>query len=502
MYVIAHDVGTGGNKAVLVRTDGALVGSAVERYPTYSSRPGWVEQEPDDWWSSVTRNTQQLLQKHAIKPEWISCLVFCTQMLGIIPVASDGRPLRRAIIWMDARAESQAKQLMRRAINSWLFTLVAGGAASGKDVVPKLIWLQQHEPSIFKMTAKFLDVNGYLVHRCTGEMIIDWTAASVTGLFDLKRKRWNRLLLRLTGTPVTKLPALHKSIKVVGGLGEEAAQQMGLQVGTAVVCGGGDAPMAALGTGAVTEGSAHLYLGTSGWVGVTTVRRHNGRRGVATIQSADPDRFLLLAETETAGACLEWLAKTLYVSDGEPVSESVYQEMNQAAATIEPGAGNLVFMPWLTGERAPVNDISVRSAFINLRLDHTLEHMTRAVYEGIAYNYRWILEILHQEYQFHFDSLRVIGEGTESRILMQILADVTNRRIEKVTDARTAGAKGAALAACLAMGYLPDFAQLEQATNVAEVFNPQEQYRSAYNHLFDTYKQLYTALKPIYRRLN
>ena len=502
-YIIAHDVGTRGNKAVLTDPQGRIFSRAFEGYQVQYPQPHWAEQEPEDWWWAVTRTTQRLLTECSVAPEDVLCMIFSTQMLGIVPMDAEGAPLRPGIIWLDGRAGCQAQQLMRKLINPRIFAAVVGAEATGKDVLPKLMWLQQNEPNLVARTHKFLDVNSYLIYRSTGRMVADWTAASGTGVFNLKSKKWDDFLIRFLGVPGDKLPDLLPSNEQVGGLTTSAARDFGLLEGTPIVCGAGDVAAAAVGSVAVGEGEGHICLGTSGWVGVVTEKSPTGRYGVATIQSADPTKCFLIAEMETGGICLQWIADQFYQREqSDPEMENVFALMDAAVHEVEAGAGRILFTPWMYGERSPVSDVYVRSTFLNLSVDHQREHMLRAVYEGVAYNLRWILEIMSRKFGWQQNVIRTIGGGARSDAWLQIIADVTGKRVEKVASPQEAGAVGAALVAAIGLGVYPDFQALKEVIQVARTFEPRAESAQLYEELFDAYKKVYRALKGIYRQLN
>ncbi|HID64830.1 MAG TPA: hypothetical protein EYP49_19095 [Anaerolineae bacterium] len=501
-YIIAHDVGTGGNKAVLVDPQGHIHGRAFAPYAVTYPRPDWAEQDPADWWQAVARGTRQLLEQTGLQPGDILAVTFSTQMLGVVPVDGSGTPLRPAIIWLDGRAQKQAQQIMRKFLGPKVFAAAAGTPLSGKDVMPKMLWLKQNEPQLFARTAKFLDVSGYLLYRSTGRMVADWTAASVVG-FDLKKKEWMNWLFKYVGLPTEKLPTPVKSMDQVGGLVSSAATDCGLLEGTPVIAGAGDAPSAAVGSGAVGEGEGHIYLGTSGWVGVVTERIVTGKHGVVSIHSADPTRCFLIAETETAGACLQWIADQFYRQEqADPQVENVFQLMDAVVEKVEPGSGYLIFTPWMYGERAPVFDTFVRSTFLNLSCDHGREHILRAVYEGVAYNLRWIMEIMADKFGYRQEALRVVGGGARGAPWMQIIADVTGKRIETGSNPQEAGAVGAALVAAVGLGIYPDFAALKDVIEVTRTFEPRSDHAGVYDCLFAAYKKVYRSLKAVYREIN
>jgi xylulokinase len=501
-YIIAHDVGTGGNKAVLVDTAGKVCATAFQPYPVHYPHPDWAEQQPDNWWRAVTSTTRQVVEQAGISPGDVLCMVYTTQMLGIVPMGSDGEPLRPAIIWLDARAPEQAERIMRKFLHRKLFAAVAGAELSGKDGLPKLLWLKEHEPQVYQGMTCFLDVNGYLTYRATGTMAFEWSSASAFA-FDLKKKDWMRWIIRYIGVDLDKFPPLVRSTDQVGTLTAEAAQECGLLEGTPIFGGGGDAPGAAVGAGAVHEGDGHIYLGTSGWVGVVTNKTPTGRRGVVCIHSADPEKALLFAEMETAGACLKWIADEFYRAEqADPNVPNVYALMDQDVEKLPPGSEFLICTPWLYGERAPIADTWVRSTFFNLSADHTREHLLRAVYEGVAYNLRWIIEIVEKTFGFPLPTLRVIGGGARGKPWMQIIADVTGRRVETVANPQEAGAVGAALTAAVGLGLYSDFGQLRKVVRVEQDFEPQAANAEVYDFLYRAYQRLYHSLRGLYREVN
>ena len=359
-YIITHDVGTSGNKAVLIDCQGRVQGSAFAPFQIHYPRPHWAEQEPEEWWHAVAVTTRQVLAQCGVEPREVIAMVHTTQMLGIVPIGPEGAVLRRAIIWMDARAPEQAERIMRKFLGRRVFAAVAGAEISGKDGLPKLLWLKENEPEVYNGMSFFLDVNGYLLYRATGNSVFEWSCASAFG-FDLKKKDWLRGIIRYIGLDLTKFLPLVRSVDCVGKLTADAAAACGLLQGTPVFGGGGDAQGAAAGSGAVGEGEGHIYLGTSGWVGIVTQRTPTGRQGVASIQSADPEKALLFAEMETAGACLKWIADQFYRHEqADPNVPNVYALMDQDVGSVPPGSDHLICTPWMYGERAPIHDTWVR----------------------------------------------------------------------------------------------------------------------------------------------
>lgn len=485
MYFVGHDLGTSGNKAVLVDAEGNVRASAVGSYPLHRPRPGWAEQSPDEWWSAVVETTRSVVARADVDPKDIAGLGFAGQMLALVALDGEGRPTRPAVSWLDARAEEQARRITRRFGGERILHLLAGASPTGKDLVAKLAWIEQHEPEVFRRTQAFTDATGYLVARSTGELVIDPTAAGCTGMLDTESRSWNRLLSRLISFPLSKMPRLVASTDVAGPLGARAASELGLRRGTPVVMGMADIPAAAVGSGAVLPGQGHVYLGTSSWIGIRTEGAKNApKTGIASVPSADRRGHLLIGESETAGACRDWLTQRMNLGD---------DELESGVLGTPPGADGLLFLPWMYGERSPVPDAALRGGFVGLSLEHERAHLGRALYEGIALNLRWILEecaLLGEA----CPTLRAIGGGTRSEAWSQILADVLERPIERVAEPRLAGAIGAALVAAVGTGALDSVAAIGPRVRVDRVFLPRREHREVYARSYAAFRSLQPAL--------
>lgn len=487
---------------MLADMQGVVHATSYVPYPVHYPHHDWAEQEPEDWWNAIVTSTRQVMQQAGIAPREVLAVAHSTQLLGIVPMGSDGCPLRPAIIWLDARAPEQARRIMRKFLGPKVFAMLSGAELSGKDGLPKLLWLKQQEPEIYRKMTCFLDVNGYLLYRSTGRRVFEWSCASAFG-FDLAKKDWLRGIIRYIGLDQDKFPALVRSVDRVGGLTAEAARDCGLLEGTPVFGGCGDAQAAAVGSGATDEGGTHIYLGTSGWAGVITSRKPTGDHGVVCLQSADPGNALLFAEMETAGACLKWIADEFYQAEkADPNVPNVYALMDEKVQTIPPGSDSLICTPWMYGERCPVSDTWVRSTFFNLSADHTREHLLRAVYEGVAYNLRWIIEIVEKGFHYMVPTLRLIGGGARGAPWMQIIADVTKRRVETVAHPLEAGAVGVALTAAIGLGEYSGFQDVRKVVTVDRTFEPQPANAGCYDRLYQTYHRLYTCLHDLYYEVN
>lgn len=498
-YLLAYDVSSTGCKAAIVSTEGQLEETAFQGYPTYFPKPLWAEQDPEDWWQAIIASTRQVLKTSKVESDQIRGMAFCTTVTNMIVLDKEKNLLRPAIFWMDGRAGEQARFVMRRLGGERIFTQIIGATPSGKDLFPKYLWLKSHEPDIYEKGEYFLDASGYILFRTTGELAYEWSIASGLGLFNFKTKQFDSLLMRFFGLDADKFPPLVRSIDRVGELTREAAEDLGLKPGIPVFGGAGDPMIAAVGSGTVHEGDAYLNLGTSAFIGVMLRKQVTGRRGLATLQSADPDLLMPFGETSTAGASLEWAVRELY--GAEPGAESL-AAMDRDVEQAEPGAGGLIFTPWMYGERCPIPDESLRGAFINLSLNRTRQQMARAIYEGIAFNLRWILDSIDELYGIKCETLRVIGGGARGLPWLRIIADVTGCRLEVLPDPRERLAVGAALVAAVGLEIYPSFQALKPLVPVELVIDPDHSHRDRYTELYAAYRRVYPALRDLYHDLN
>lgn len=499
-YIIAHDIGTSSDKAVLVDYSGRIISMSTYAYPTFYPEPGWVEQNPEDYWTAVCKTSSTLVENTGIDPKQVSGIVFSTQAQGVIPVAKDGTVLYNNITWVDGRAEKQAEYIMNRVGGKKIFTLFAGTPIMGKDCIAKITWIKQERPEIYEKTHLILDVNGYLKYKCTGKMVTELSGASSYGL-DLKKKEWMSVF-PLVGIDMDRLPPLVASTDIVGGLTEEAAEAMGLASGTPVLGGCDDVQAAAVGSGMCGDGDLHIYLGTSAWVAVTSKDKDKFLHGAAAIQSADKNMNLIAGITESAGANIGWIKEQFFRREAEELGDKIYKYMDSVVADIPPGSDHLICTPWMLGERCPVSSTTTRATLFNMTMVHTREHIMRAMYEGIGYNLRWILENYKKDYGFKCDDFRIIGGGALDDGWMQIIADITGKSFSVVADPRNAGAVGAAVIALIGLGELDGFDKAKEFVKVDRHFSPNPENAEIYNKLFADYKNVYKGLEDVYRQAN
>ena len=527
-YVIAYDIGTTGVKTCLFGIDRTitLLGARSALYGLYLLPGGGAEQDGDEWWSAMCSTTRALLADAEAAPGEIAGLSFCSQMQGMVLVDQNGVPVHRPMSYMDQRARRELREGMAHGLqiagaNAELLlrSLRATGAAacSVKDPVWKYKWVERNEPEAFRRAYKWLDVKEYLLCRCTGRFVMTEDSAYATLLYDTRKGRegWCGELVRRLGVRPEHLAEIVRSTDVVGGLTAGAAAELGLAAGTPVFGGGGDASLIGVGAGCVRTGDTHIYCGTSGWVS-TVLDRQKLDLGamIAAIVGAQSGKYNYFAEMETAGKCLEWVKDHLAldeigiylrkasVADGpEAAYASLYDYMSAVIAKAPPGAGGVLFTPWLHGNRCPFEDPNAAGMFFNIRLETGKTELIRAVVEGVCYHLRWMLERQEKKVRTS-DPVRFVGGGALSPETCQILADVLGRAVETVASPQYVGAVGAAGVMGVGLGLIPSLDAAGDFVPVVRRFVPEAGNREVYDRGYAVFTKLYAANKTNFRLLN
>jgi xylulokinase len=499
-FIIAHDLGTTGNKASLYNREGQMLASSFYAYRTELPRVNWVEQNPADWWQAVCVSTRQLLATAKVLPADVACVAFSGQMMGAVAVDRQARPLRNAIIWADMRAVAEAQRIIdgvgwERAYR------ITGHRASSSYSGAKILWVREHQPEVFAQTHKFLHAKDFIVARLTGHFVTEPTDASGMNLYDLRTGDWSAEILDAIELDPALLPELHASTDVVGEVTPAAAEETGLATGTPVVVGGGDGMCAAVGAGVVAEGSAYNYVGSSAWIALATAAPILDP-GLRTFTWAHmvPGMFSPCGTMQAAGGSYQWVRDTLCPPEVDAANRlglSPYELINLQAESSPPGANGLLFLPYLLGERSPRWNPKARGAYIGLTMKHTRADMIRATLEGITLNLRVILEAFEQQ-GASVAAIRVIGGGARGRIWRQIMADIYGVPILRPALLEEATSLGAAIAGGIGVGIFPDFGIAERLTPIVERAEPDPSLRSLYDQLYAAFNQAYDLLTPLY----
>ncbi len=518
-YVICYDLGTTGVKTCVFQIGEKirLLGSDYASYALYVLENGGAEQDTEEWWQAMCVTTRAVLAATNLEGSDIKAVSFCSQMQCLVLVDREGKPVRRAVSYMDNRASAlfgKGPGLLQ--LLTWL-RLTKAAPVSAKDPLWRYKWVEKYEPDHFARTHKWLDAKDYLACRLTGEITMTEGSAFPTFLYDVRpgRHGWSRKLCRLAGVRMEHLPRIIDSLEPVGPMTAEAADALGLLRGTTVFSGGGDAELIGVGVGAVEPGDTHLYLGTSGWISTVTGRQIvDIGRSMASIVGVQPDRYHYFAEMETAGKSLEWVKDHLaldeidiylekkQVTDSlESIYRSLYDYLCQVIDRVPAGSGGVIFAPWLHGNRCPFEDANARGIFFNIGLETGKSDLIRSVVEGIAFHCRLMMEA-HQHKLPVSKTIRVCGGIANAPVICQILADILEREIDVFPNPQNAGALGAAVLMATAMGKIPSVAGAKVMLPEPVTYKPDSEKREAYGKNYLVFSKLYKRNKPLFSILN
>ncbi len=503
-FILAHDLGTTGNKASLYNDQGEVSASSFYGYGASYPRPNWVEQDPNDWWQAVITSTQQLLAHSRVPSSDIACISFSGQMMGCLPVDRKANPLRSAIIWADTRATNQAQLLIDR-VGMQRTYAITGHRASASYSGAKFRWVKDEQPEIYKQAHKFLLAKDFIAARLTGEFVSDHSDASGMNLLDLRLRQWSPELVDAFELDTDKLPALKASTDIIGTVTRQAATETGLAAGTPVVIGGGDGPCAAVGAGVVRPGAAYTYIGSSSWIGLATSEPvYDPLLRTNTFAHLVPGLVTPTGSMQAAGGAYQWLRDNLCLPEVDSAAKldlSPYELMNLQAQESPPGANGLIFLPYLLGERSPHWNPEARAAFIGLTMGHKRSDMVRAVLEGVSLNLCIIL-CAFQEQGVDIDEMRLIGGGAKGAVWRQILADIFRIPIVRPRLLSEATSLGAAICGGVGVDIFPDFSIAEALTPIVDRSDPDLDLGDTYGRLYDIFVRAYPAIEPLFSDLN
>nr|VFJ47533.1 MAG: xylulokinase [Candidatus Kentron sp. FW] len=510
--ILTFDVGTSSVKATLFDREVRILANACEAYPLLLPHSGWAEQRPEDWWRAICRVTGKILARAAVPASCVVAINFAAQTCGTIPVDENGTPLHNCLIWLDTRSRPIAERIVGGfprirgyglpKLPRWLWLTNGIPNLSGKDPTSKILWFRETMPDIWRNTFKVLDVKDYLLHRCGGRYVTTPDCAHLTWLMDSRkdRKCWSPTLLASLKLDEERLPEIVPTTNIIGNLTPVAARELGLAMDTAIVAGASDVAASALGAGAILANHLHLYIGSSAWLGAhRPTRKVDVTSGIGTICSAFPDRYLLVAAQESAGSCVEWAARALGFFRDNRIS---LDDFNAAAGSAPAGTDELFFFPWLYGERAPMDDASLRGGFCNLSLAHGREEMSRAVLEGVALNIRWAMEHMERLCEEPGNPVRLVGGGANSALWCQILADVLQRPLHRIQSPHLAGCRGMATSTAVALGWRESLEQAATEVRVGNVYEPDTHHKALYDEKFSYFLHYLKNNRRWFRQLN
>ncbi|MCD8314717.1 MAG: xylulokinase [Firmicutes bacterium] len=500
-YLIGIDIGTSGTKTALFDEAGNVVASKTVEYPLYQPRSGWAEQDPDDWVRAAIEGLSAVAS--GIDAECVRGIGLSGQMHGLVMLDSEGKLLRRSIIWCDQRTEAQCREITETVGSEKLIKITNSPALTG-FTASKILWVRENEPEIYEKCRHILTPKDYVRYRLTGELATDVSDASGVQLFDIGARKWSDEMTSLLGIDAGMLPSVYESCEVTGVLSEDAANKTGLRRGIPVVGGAGDNEAAAVGCGVVSDGKAFATIGTSGVVFAHSERVKFDPKGrIHGFCAAVPGEYHVMGVIQSAGLSLRRLRDNVCAAECEAARRrgvDPYAIMDEEAEKSPVGSNGLIFLPYLMGERSPHLDPCARGGFIGLTAAHTRGDMIRSVLEGVIFAMRDSLSVFG-EIGISPSALTLCGGGASSPLWRQIAADIFGCEVDIVKSGE-GGALGAAILAGVGTGVYGGVKEAcGEIIKPARTYLPSEANRKRYDELYGIYDGLYGALRETNIRL-
>ncbi len=514
-YVLAVDLGTGGPKVGFVSLLGKVAWKHHVPVETQWGPGGAATQDAEHWWKVVCETAKRGLAEGQLRGHQVVAVSVTGQWASTVPVDEAGQPVGECVMWMDTRGAPHSRAVISGAVQGYKARAAAtwirrsGGvpSSSGADPIGHMLHLDRDQPDVARAARWYLEPVDYLSMRFAG--VAAATHASMTGAWLTDNRRLDVLdyddtLVRMAGIDRSKLPPLVPTGSIVGTVLPAVAAELGISPEAKVVTGTPDLHSAVVGSGCVRNWEPHMTISTTSWISCPIdVKKTDVIRQMATVPGLDNRSYLIANNQDTAGRCFEWFRDNVVGAD-DGLSDAPapsYEALCELAAAAPPGAGDVIFTPWLTGERSPIEDRRARGGFHNLSLATTRAHLARAVLEGVAYNSRWLLEGVDKFTKRRLDPVRIIGGGAQSDLWCQIVADVFGRTIERVAEPLHAGLRGAAVFAAMGLRLVrPD--EVRSLIPVDATFRPDPANRDVYDRLFAEFPGLYKAQKAMFGRLN
>ena len=502
-YLIGIDVGTSATKTVLFESTGKIAASSTKEYPIYQPRNGWAEQNPLDWWSAVKYTLNDVISKSGVNNLDIKGVGISGQMHGLVMLDKDGNVLDNAIIWCDQRTAKQCDQITNAVGYDNLIRITANPALTG-FTASKILWVRENKPEIYEKCRKILLPKDYIRYMLTGEFATEVSDASGMQLLDVPRRCWSDEVLSKLHIDKDLLANVYESPEITGFVHKKAAEETGLMEGTIVVGGAGDNAAAAVGTGVIADGMTFSTIGTSGIVySHTSTPKIDPKGRVHTFCCAVPNAWHVMGVTQAAGLSLKWFRDNLcqdIIEEAEEQGVDSYILMDKMAESIPIGCDNLIYLPYLMGERTPHLDADCRGVFFGLSNIHTKAHMIRAVMEGVSYSLFDCLNII-RGMNIETSNLLICGGGGKSPLWRQMIADMFNCPV-KTIQSQEGPALGVAILAGVGSKV---FTSVEQGCSLLvkekNIQQPIDGNLELYKKNYKIYRNLYYSLKKDFKDL-
>ncbi|MCW5966715.1 MAG: xylulokinase [Bryobacterales bacterium] len=495
MYWLGIDVGTGGTRALLVDAQGVIVaGFTAAHEDIHMEKPFWAEQRPEDWWNATQHAIRGVLSEASVSGDQVKGVGFSGQMHGLVLLDAQNQVIRPSLIWCDQRSQPQVDRINQKVGEAQVLKYIANPVLTG-FTLPKLLWVRDHEPKNYERTRKMLLPKDYVRFMLTGDFAMDVADASGTALFDVVNRKWATEFCHDLDIDTDLLPPSLECSDLAGKISASAAALTGLKAGTPVVAGAGDQAASAVGNGITEAGVVSCTIGTSGVVFAHMEEVAYDPKGrVHTFCHAVKGKWHVMGVTQGAGLSLQWFRNQL-----APGTD--YDELTNEASKSAVGAHGLIWLPYLMGERTPHLDAGARGGWIGITARHTRADLIRSVIEGVTFSLRDCLEII-EELGVHVESVTASGGGARSAFWRQMLADAFEKRIQ-ILDSQEGSAYGAALLSLVGTGEYESVPAACNATiKTASSLVPRPHASATYRGLYEVYKGMYPALRPLFRLQN
>ena len=485
--LIGLDVGTSGAKCIAADGEGRVLASSTQEYPLYTPRPGWAEQNPEDWLTQSVAGIRELVAD--VDKSQVAGISFGGQMHGLVVLDEKDQVIRPAILWNDGRTFKEVDYLNGVIGKEKLSQLTANIAFAG-FTAPKLLWMRNNEPEKFEQIAKIMLPKDYLAYMLTGVHCTDVSDASGMLLFDVEHKCWSKEMLEICGVREDQMAKIFESYEAVGTLKPEMAEALGLSDKVIVAAGAGDNAAAAVGTGTVGEGKCNISLGTSGTIFISSkkfgVDKYNGLHSFAHADGY----YHLMGCMLSAASCNKWWMEDIvgtsdYAGNQAPISDDKL------------GNNHVYFLPYLMGERSPINDTNARGTFIGMTMDTTRADLVQAVLEGVAYAIRDSVEVA-RSLGIEIKSSKICGGGAKSPLWKKIIANILNAELECLESEQGPGMGGAMLAMVACGEYETVQAACDKIVHVASTVKPEPELVAKYEKRYQQFKKIYPACKQLF----
>lgn len=494
-HYLGIDIGTSGTKTLLIDAEGTVLAEASAEYPLHQPKPGWTEQDPEDWWDATVKTVRAVIKKGKMKPADVRAIGLSGQMHGSVFLDKSDKVIRAALLWNDQRTAAECDEITAAAGGrKALIGMVANPALTGFQA-PKILWLRNHEKRNFDRVAKVLLPKDDIRRRLTGDYVSEVSDASGTLLLDVVKRKWSKKLLSKLQLEPDLLPRLVESDEVTGTLTSEAAKLLGLTTDCKVVGGAGDCAAGAVGNGVVKQGVLSTSIGTSGVMFVHSDEPQYDAAGrLHTFCHAVNGKWHMMGVNLTSGGSLQWWVESVLRGLAGVSEAERYEAITAEAAAVAAGSDGLIFLPYLNGERTPHADPNARASFVGMNLSHTRGHMTRSVMEGVTFALRDSLQII-ESLGVPVRQIRASGGGSKNPVWRQMQADVFGKKITRLA-VEQGPAFGVALLAAVGDGAYKSIEQACAASiEVADETAPQRASVKKYDLLFPIYRDLYSQLR-------